>query len=147
MGTQDVVAFLNQVARRHGHEFDVSELTQVVEAINAGGSRELSDEELEAVAGGYKEQISGSNLVKLGSQLSNIKYGSNLLDPTSFGVRALTENDYRLELVISDERGERTVLDRRVPAGQAVSTSVTVYGNDALLQTFINGDPFQAWRP
>ncbi len=110
MGTQAVVSFLNlvvtdaqlqeelqaavegttatgeaiaQVARRHGHEFDVAELTQVVEAINAGGSRELSDEELEAVAGGFT--LAKQDVVKLGSQLGNLKWGSSLLDPTSFG--------------------------------------------------------------
>jgi predicted ribosomally synthesized peptide with nif11-like leader len=71
------------VARRHGHDFDVAELTQVVEAINAGGSRELSDEELEAVAGGFT--ATKQDIVKLSGQLSNIKYGSSLLDPSSFG--------------------------------------------------------------
>ena len=68
-------------------------------------------------------------------------------DPASMGVRSLVESGYHLELVVEDREGERTVLDREVEAGEIVSTTVTVYGPDALLQTFINGVPFQAWRP
>lgn len=68
-------------------------------------------------------------------------------DPASMGVRSLVEEAYHLRLVVDDREGERTVLDRNVEAGEIVSTTVTVYGPDALLQTFINGIPFQAWRP
>lgn len=68
-------------------------------------------------------------------------------DPKSMGVRSMVEERYHLRLVVDDREGERTVLDRDVEAGEIVSTTVTVYGSDALLQTFINGIPFQAWRP
>lgn len=67
-------------------------------------------------------------------------------DPAELGVRALMRQDYRLRLVVEDERGERTVVDRTVPAGEAFRTMVPVYG-DALLQTFINDVFFQAWNP
>lgn len=68
-------------------------------------------------------------------------------DPAAMGVRSLVEQSYHLRLVVDDREGERTVLDRNVEAGEVVSTTVTVYGPDALLQTFINDVPFQAWRP
>src|SRR5690625_2493550 len=67
-------------------------------------------------------------------------------DPTNLGVRALLEDEYDLRLVVQDEQGERVVIDQRVPAGEVVRDDVIVYG-DALLQTYINGVFFQAWRP
>lgn len=67
-------------------------------------------------------------------------------DPRQMGSKPLLERPYNLRFVVDDERGERTVLDRTVPAGEAVSTIVVVYG-DALLQTYINDIFFQAWRP
>jgi beta-lactam-binding protein with PASTA domain len=67
-------------------------------------------------------------------------------DPASLGVRTLLERDYDLRLVVQDDDGERTVVDRRVRAGEPVSAVVVVQG-EALLQTYINGVFFQAWRP
>lgn len=67
-------------------------------------------------------------------------------DPASLGVRSLLERDYDLRLVVQDEAGERTAIDRRVAAGESVSAVVVVYG-DAMLQTYINDIFFQAWRP
>lgn len=67
-------------------------------------------------------------------------------DPASLGVRSLVERDYDLRLVVQDDEGERTVVDRRVRAGETVSAVVVVQG-DAILQTYINGVFFQAWRP
>lgn len=68
-------------------------------------------------------------------------------DPTFMGVRRLLEEPYRLQLIVSDERGERTVFDQTMDPGEVASTSVPVYGSDALLQTYIDGVFFQAWRP
>ncbi len=77
--------------------------------------------------------------------------GSRLIpfrfDPGSVGVASLTREAYRLTLVVSDAEGERTVLDRDLAAGEAVSLSVRVVGDEPLVQTFINGSFFQAWRP
>lgn len=77
--------------------------------------------------------------------------GSRLIpfrfDPGSVGVASLTREPYRLTLVVSDAEGERTVLDRDLGAGEAVSLSVRVVGDEPLVQTFINGSFFQAWRP
>ncbi|MEX2543043.1 MAG: PASTA domain-containing protein [Trueperaceae bacterium] len=67
-------------------------------------------------------------------------------DPALLGVRSLIERDYDLRLVVQDDEGERTVVDRRVRAGETVSAVVVVQG-DAILQTYINGVFFQAWRP
>lgn len=67
-------------------------------------------------------------------------------DPANLGVRSLLERDYDLRLVVQDDNGERTVIDRRVGAGESVSAVVLVEG-DAMLQTYINGVFFQAWRP
>jgi len=68
-------------------------------------------------------------------------------DPTFMGVRRLLEEPYSLRLVIIDERGERTVLDERLDPGEIVTTTVSVYGTDAMLQTYIDDVFFQAWRP
>lgn len=68
-------------------------------------------------------------------------------DPTFMGVRRLLEEPYQLRLVITDDLGERTVLDERLEAGEVATTTVTVYGSEAMLQTFIDGVFFQAWRP
>lgn len=68
-------------------------------------------------------------------------------DPTFMGVRRLLEQPYSLRLVISDDRGERTVVDTVAQPGEVVSATVTVYGDEALLQTYIDGVFFQAWRP
>lgn len=68
-------------------------------------------------------------------------------DPTSLGARSLVEQDYDLKLVVDDDRGTRTVLDQRVQAGEVVSATVTVYGDTAQLQTYINGMFYQAWSP
>lgn len=68
-------------------------------------------------------------------------------DPTFMGVRRLLEEPYDLRLVITDDLGERTVLDQRMQAGEIASTTVSVYGAEAMLQTFIDDVFFQAWRP
>jgi beta-lactam-binding protein with PASTA domain len=68
-------------------------------------------------------------------------------DPALVGVASLMRDPYHLRLVVSDDRGERTVLDRRLGAGEAVAVSVEIYGADPLLQTFVNDSFFQAWRP
>jgi beta-lactam-binding protein with PASTA domain len=77
--------------------------------------------------------------------------GSRLIpfrfDPASVGVASLTREPYRLTLVVADAEGERTVLDRDLAAGEGVSVSVRVVGDEPLVQTFINGSFFQAWRP
>ena len=113
MSNQDVIDFLNRVvsdpglrrevesavrdeqptgeaiaavAGRHGLHFDVVELAEVMRAINASASRELSDEELDAVAGGFGTQLQSAAFMKLGTQLKNHKtLGSGILDPTNFG--------------------------------------------------------------
>src|SRR5690606_27127681 len=48
-------------------------------------------------------------------------------DPTYMGVRRLLEEPYNLRLVITDELGERTVLDERLGAGEIATTTVSVY--------------------
>jgi serine/threonine-protein kinase len=77
--------------------------------------------------------------------------GSRLIpfrfDPASVGVPSLAAKPYRLTLVVIDEEGERTVVDRELNAGEGVATSVRVVGDEPLVQTFIDGAFFQAWRP
>jgi hypothetical protein len=38
-------------------------------------------------------------------------------------------------------------LDRAMKAGESFVMTVQVHGSDALLQTYIDGVFFQAWRP
>lgn len=65
-------------------------------------------------------------------------------NPADYGFLQGQENDFRL--VVNDNRGERVALDRRLAPGEAVNTSVRIYGQ-ATVQTFINGNFFQAWSP
>lgn len=67
-------------------------------------------------------------------------------DPAAQGIPSLMEQRYDLRIVVEDDDGERTVLERNMPAGEALSTTVTVYG-DALLRMYINEIFFMAWRP
>ena len=68
-------------------------------------------------------------------------------DPKTMGLKRLVDHGYRLKVVVRDADGERTVLDRAMKAGEVVSMSVQVHGNNPLLQTYIDGVFFQAWRP
>lgn len=88
-----------------------------------------------ADAGGDTTPSDGSRLVPF------------TFDPTNLGVKRLLEQPYQLRLVVTDDQGERVALDRRVAAGQSVTTSILVYGDGAMLQTFIDDVFFQAWRP
>ncbi len=67
-------------------------------------------------------------------------------NPADQGIQSLMEQRYDLMVVVEDDRGERTVLERNLPGGEAINTSVTVYG-DALLRMYINGIFYMAWRP
>lgn len=58
----------------------------------------------------------------------------------------LRGQEYRFELVVIDDNGQRTVVDRVVPADRAVNTSVQVQGR-AEIQISINGQLFTAWSP
>ena len=80
-------------------------------------------------------------------EVPNVRAIPFTFDPAAMGVRSLTDQGYHLRLVVEDDQGERTILDRNVEAGETIATTVTVYGQDALLQTYVNGVPFQAWRP
>ncbi len=68
-------------------------------------------------------------------------------DPASVGIASLAREAYALRLVIVDDEGERVAFDRQLAAGERVEISVRVVGDEAMLQTFINGSFFQAWRP
>jgi beta-lactam-binding protein with PASTA domain len=68
-------------------------------------------------------------------------------DPAAVGIASLAREPYRLRLVVTDEDGERVEFDRQLSAGEGVEVPVRVVGEDAMLQTFINGLFFQAWRP
>lgn len=68
-------------------------------------------------------------------------------DPANVGVASLLRESYRLTVVVADEEGERTVFDEEREAGETVEMPVRVVGDEPMLQTFINGSFFQAWRP
>jgi len=70
-----------------------------------------------------------------------------VFDPKGMGMKRLLTASYRLKLVVQDADGQRTVLDRAMEPGQSISTSVVVHGPSPLLQTYIDGVFFQAWRP
>lgn len=98
--------------------------------------------------GGQRQPVAGGGEGDAGTPPSD---GSRAVpftfDPTYMGVRRLLEGPYNLRLVVTDDLGERTVLDKQLQAGEVATTTVSVYGSEAMLQTFIDGVFFQAWRP
>lgn len=90
------------------------------------------------------EGVGGGPTVEAGDGGRTVPF---TFDPTFMGVRRLLEQPYQLELVVSDERGMRSVFNREMQPGEIATTTVVVYGADALLQTYIDGVFFQAWRP
>ena len=68
-------------------------------------------------------------------------------DPKTMGMKRLMDQGYQLKLVVRDSQGERTVLDRAMKAGESLVMTVQVHGSSPLLQTYIDGVFFQAWRP
>lgn len=68
-------------------------------------------------------------------------------DPKTMGLKRLMDQQYQLKLVVRDAQGERTVLDRAMKAGESLVMTVQVHGSNPLLQTYIDGVFFQAWRP
>lgn len=65
-------------------------------------------------------------------------------NPSDYGF--LRGQEYRFELVVLDDHGQRTVIDRVVPPDRSVNTSVQVQGQ-AEIQISINGQLFTAWSP
>jgi beta-lactam-binding protein with PASTA domain len=126
----------------------------VVLTVNAaqGSLDELAGEAGEEPSASQREDVERS-LTELDGEGERAEQASGSgrrilvsFDPATLGVRSLLERPYDLRLVVQDKEGERTVIDRRVRAGEKVSAVVVVEG-EALLQTYINGVFFQAWRP
>ena len=67
-------------------------------------------------------------------------------DPATSGIPSLAGKPVRLRLEVTDERGERTLLNQNVPAGQSVDIQVSVYG-ETTMRTYINDVLFQNWNP
>ena len=67
-------------------------------------------------------------------------------NPANLGVPSLMEQSYKFKLMIVDNQGERTVVERIVQPGESVTADVTIYG-EATVQTYINDILFQAWNP
>lgn len=102
--------------------------------VEADGATEVAVDDVPA-PGTQVAQADGSRLIPF------------RFDPAFVGVASLTREPYVLTLVVDDDEGERTVFDRQLGAGEPVSLSLRVVGEDPLVQTFINGSFFQAWRP
>ena len=89
----------------------------------------------------------GSPVGQVPGATSNARTLPFTFDPTNLGMGSLANRDYKLALKVIDDEGERTVFEEVVPPGGIVSTNVTVYGEDAMLQTYLNDILFQAWNP
>ena len=98
-------------------------------------------------AGGLRQPVAGGEQGTEATPGDGSRAVPFTFDPTFMGVRRLLEEQYNLRLVIIDERGERTVLDEQLDPGEIATTTVSVYGPDAMLQTYIDDVFFQAWRP
>jgi hypothetical protein len=65
-------------------------------------------------------------------------------DPNQYQITQLVEQDYNLRVNVTDDQGERDLLNQRVRAGQSVTASFKVYG-DASFQMYVNDILFMAW--
>lgn len=89
----------------------------------------------------------GSQLVELPPEGDGARIVNFAFDPTFLGIPRLLDQPYELELVIQDDRGERSLFKTIAEAGRPVSSLIPVYGDNAMLQTYIDGVFFQAWSP
>lgn len=67
-------------------------------------------------------------------------------NPAELGIPSLMEQSYKFKLMIADDQGERTVVERIVSPGEPVSANVTIYG-EGTVRTYINDLLYEAWKP
>lgn len=89
----------------------------------------------------------GSQLVELPPEGDGARIVNFAFDPTFLGIPRLLNEPYELELIVQDERGERSLFKTMADAGRPVASLIPVYGDDVMLQTYIDGVFFQAWSP
>lgn len=65
-------------------------------------------------------------------------------NPNNYGFLQSQENLF--QLIVSDNRGEREIINRLLREGDTIDTVITIYGR-AELRTYINNNLFQAWNP
>ncbi len=65
-------------------------------------------------------------------------------NPNNYGFLQSQENLF--QLIVSDDRGEREIINRLLREGDTIDTVITIYGR-AELRTYINNNLFQAWNP
>lgn len=88
----------------------------------------------------------GNQLVELPPAGDGARIVNFAFDPTFLGIPRLLNEPYELELIVQDDRGERSLFKTMADAGRPVASLIPVYG-DAMLQTYIDGVFFQAWSP
>lgn len=125
-------------------EADFDDLLRDLE--NRFGREETSEPEPSTPAE-VPEPRRGSQLVELPPEGDGARIVNFAFDPTFLGIPRLLQSPYELELVIQDDRGERTLFKTMAEAGRPVSSLIPVYGDNAMLQTYIDGVFFQAWSP
>lgn len=89
----------------------------------------------------------GSQLVELPPEGDGARIVNFAFDPTFLGIPRLLNESYELELIVQDDRGERSLFKTIAEAGRPVASLIPVYGDDVMLQTYIDGVFFQAWSP
>lgn len=64
-------------------------------------------------------------------------------DPNRLG---LDVSNYAFRLEVTDDHGERTLIDRVFESQERVERSISIYG-EASIKTYINDKLFQVWKP
>jgi hypothetical protein len=67
-------------------------------------------------------------------------------DPKNWGIPELLEQPYDLKITILDESGESSPVRQKMLAGEALETTLSVYG-EATVSIFINDALFSAYNP
>ena len=118
--------------------------------VNSGSTGNVTDSDTLSSSPDSTPTLSpngGSPLGQVPGATSNARTLPFTFDPTNLGMGSLANRDYKLALKVIDDEGERTIFEEVVPPGGIVSTNVTVYGENAMLQTYLNDILFQAWNP
>lgn len=122
-------------------------LTGTPVSVRVNGSRS-GDNVLRDLDSPASAQDSGDIGAPIGGDAEDVPEGTRRItinfSPNDYDF--LRGREVEFKLVVIDDRGERTVIDRNLSEGASINTTVQVFG-PAELQTFINGNPFQVWNP
>lgn len=144
---EGIVAF-----RPEGHTLPGTPVTVTVNGVAEGENVALADDRLAAGPGDREERDFppglGVTRQPLAADDDELEDGARRVpfrfDPAAYGLPQDQSFEFRLE--VSDEEGDRTLIERTLRPGDSVDTLILLY-DQAVLQIYINDSLFSAWSP